>query len=70
MNELFNIPETLSPRLAWMRRHGINSRLMPDDTWYVWNYSGLGHSLKQGRGNTEDEALTALAKQAGIKLWN
>lgn len=28
------------------------------------------HAFHAGYGETEDEALTALAKAAGLKLWN
>lgn len=76
MNELFDIPEFKSPRLLWMDRHGI--ALEPnsdssDNKWCacMWRDGWGGVSFKDRiPGKTEDGALTALAKAAGIPLWN
>lgn len=68
MNDnLFDIPETLSPRLAWMREHGIE---VTENT-----LTGTGHLAFMPQngcafGDTEDEALIALAIALKIKLWN
>lgn len=75
---LFDIPETLSPRLRWMRGYNIKTqRLSPAieglPSWEaeVWKVgpSGVGRRITAS-GDTEDAALTALALAAGIKLWN
>jgi hypothetical protein len=73
---LFDIPETLSPRLIWMREHGIATFSHAPDAdgeWTAQKYhvgeSGLKFLLRRTKP-TEEEALTALALAAGIKLWN
>ena len=65
MNEnLFDIPETLSPRLAWMREHGIELR----ETSLGWLAStDCGHC---SFGQTDDDALSRVAQTINIKLWN
>jgi hypothetical protein len=73
-----------SPRLQWMERHGIVTWHSPcvDDGEGPWNaaqgtidqVSKEGfRMLMDGRcatGETEDEALTRLCRNLGIKLWN
>ena len=68
MRELFEIPESKSPRLKWMERH----HLTVEKYWMVdiWYYRAK-HGMKViGKGNTEDEAITAAAKSLNIPLWN
>jgi len=70
MSELFNIPETLSPRLAWMKEHGME--LLPgynhDDQEDIFGVFMSGKLI--GEGLTEDDAITNAAKKLGLKLWN
>ena len=73
-NDLFpGLPESPSPRIEWMRRHGI-------DLSYQL-IMGLDHvcvvHTKTGKvryggpsGGDEDEVLARLAKELGIPLWN
>ena len=70
MNELFEIPESKSPRLKWMERHHLTVRLSHDydDDEDVWQCL---HGMKViGEGGTEDRAITAAAKSLNIPLWN
>lgn len=68
-NDLFpTMPEALSPRLAWMKKHRINTDLPADgihkSLWDAWSGCICAH------GETEDEALSALAAKLGVRLWN
>ena len=80
---LFDVPEQLSPRLAWMREHGVTLRATgynghPDDAddicnaepepFYATVYGGERRSDCAG-GQTENEALAKLAQKKGWKLW-
>lgn len=72
MNDLFEIPESKSPRLLWIEKHMITTRKTGTDSdelgdcqrWIAQN------PMKIGYGHTEDEALTQLALKLGVKLWN
>jgi hypothetical protein len=82
-DDLFQIEETLSPRLAWMKRHGIKTSHVPvsSDTedelsgeevlpWMA--YTGVAYSLspKHAFGETEEGALINLAIRFHIPHWN
>lgn len=70
MNELFDMGECLSPRLRWMRDNGIRSYYNPDRT-QAWQAITTWHGVEVSeRGDTEDEALVAIALRLRIKLWN
>jgi len=74
MSELFNLPETPSPRLAWMRANKIQCHVTTQCPLPVSCWSGdLAESMENnliGYGNTEDEAIADFAKRAGLRLWN
>jgi hypothetical protein len=87
MSELFEIPETKSPRLQWIEDHSIKTdKSQNDGIWYAvmpreahFNLSVAElaviywRTLSANRlatGKTEDEAITNLAKQLGLRLWN
>jgi hypothetical protein len=67
-DELFTIPETLSPRLAWMRDNGISTReiqvLVPQKAWQAEGASVFSTA------ENEQDALVSLARKMGIRLWN
>jgi hypothetical protein len=71
MSELFNIPDSKSPRLRWMDMHGVWTR----KTQFVdfvqeesaWTAEAAG---RIGTGPTEDDAIVDLAKKMKIRLWN
>lgn len=69
MSELFDIPESKSPRLRWMEKHNISARQEPRGPggpliWFALNHQACA------RGDSEDEALASLAVKLGLKLWN
>jgi hypothetical protein len=66
-DELFQIPETLSPRLRWMREHDIRIHRDSEEPheFTAWTLPDVS-----GYGATEDEALADLARKLNVKLWN
>lgn len=87
MSELFNIPESKSPRLQWIEGHGILTACNHNiGQWYavipkagdedrdirqlVTDYHYTLASSRVGKGQSEDEAITNLAKNIGLRLWN
>jgi hypothetical protein len=76
METLFNLPESLSPKLAWMRKHGVELHYSPPKPA---NYEaeipkrplpdGTPRTVK-GSGITEMEALSALASKLGAPMWD
>lgn len=85
MNDLFKVPETLSPRLKWFKNHKVRTHEFIEDPSdpKTFNHCGFGRWLAYvGRmpnnedegtwsvGDTEDAALVRLSKMMGWKLWN
>lgn len=71
LETLFDSAETLSPRLSWMRKHGMQTmrcELSNDEDFQEWMAS-ITYGMF-AYGDTEDEALSALASKLGIKMWN
>jgi hypothetical protein len=74
---LFDIPETLSPRLRWLNKHGIQTYKSPyveagDEPWAAWQ-GELTEAINAdtlATGETEDEAIVNYCKRNGIQLWN
>jgi len=75
---LFDLNESLSPRLAWMRSRGVELKEHPskpepgaeDDLGqelHRW-YAVVG-GVSIG-GSTPDEAIVNLCKYKGWRLWN
>ena len=68
---LFELPEQLSPRLAWMKKHVLEVKdtefdVDGDGQFIVWeNKRPTKH-----KGHTEDDALTSWAKSKHFHLWN
>jgi hypothetical protein len=70
MSELFDVPESLSPRLAWIKKHRATVHWSEEDAEY-YAYMGSCCSVDwYGWGETEDDALFEMAKKRGLKLWN
>ena len=71
MSELFdNLPESKSPRLLWMERHGveIGGPNIEDEMFAVAkDRNGVE---QHGYGHDEQSAIAALALRCGWKLWN
>lgn len=66
---LFSLPESLSPKRAWMALHGIETMEGDKDEdgdawWYAWQGEFLGH--RTVKGATENDALYALAIKIGV----
>lgn len=64
-DNLFQPPDSPSPRLKWMRRHGVKvffSDVLGEYVAYA--------EMKVGFGDTELEALTDFAIKNNLKLWN
>ena len=86
IDELFQIPETLSPRLRWMREHQIDivdsgldhepgdeCEITGNRLFRFWAFQGGKQTkteIAEAGGDTEDEAIVALAKKLNLKLWN
>ncbi len=64
-DELFAIPESLSPKLAWLRRHDLSVRRMPNDT-----YRCELNDETFGVGDTELEAIEDFCVKTKLKHWN
>lgn len=72
-DQLFDVPETLSPKLKWMRKHNIETGELENDDgdkWTAWlQPDGGGIPSTFCGGQTEEEALVSLALELGIKDW-
>ena len=74
MSELFEIPQQDSPRLKWLKQHGVHTKRY-DYRPSIWcAYVGVNVFPKPnnlfGEGYTEHEAIVDLAIKRGWKLWN
>lgn len=84
-DDLFPDCRSESPRLAWMRRHGITVRPATtyervciaeedidaaEDYRFVASAPTLPDGSVSCYGPTEDDALVGVAKALGIPLWN
>lgn len=78
---LFDLPDSPSPRLEWMRRHGVMTEYISDDPTGEFNgwcahyadddpYKSPFPWLGWGYGENELEALTEFAIKNNLKLWN
>lgn len=79
MSDLFDMPESLSPKITWMRKHRLSASTPPwpvededDYQWAVWS-GDMGIAISRETillGRTEDEALTKWARCNNVRLWN
>lgn len=65
MDDLFPIPESLSPKLAWLRRHDLTLRKMPNDT-----YRCELNDETFGAGATQEEAIEDFCVKTRLRHWN
>ena len=80
--ELFTVPEQLSPRLKWMIYYGVKtyehehagseSPETGDEIprWSAWAGNDPMKSAHVGGGETEHDAIVALALKMKLKPWN
>lgn len=70
MIELFDdLPESLSPRMAWLREHGlevVEGKDLMEDEPLVGIFRG---EELIAEGEDEAEALMKAAAKLGVKLW-
>lgn len=65
---LFDLPESKSPRLMWMEKHGVwTAEITMRGRFQWWEATSNGIT---GKGATEDDAIVDLAIKLEIKLWN
>ena len=85
-DELFQIDESLSPRLRWMRENrielvdsgldhepGDECEITGNRLYRYWAFQGGKQTkteIAEAGGDTEDEAIVALAKKLNLTLWN
>ena len=71
MSDLFEIEPTLSPRLEWMKKYGIEVCEItppPGDRPSFPKFLAK-HTIIEA-AQTEVDAIVSLAKRMGIRLWN
>ena len=64
MDDLFDIPTHLSPRLEWMSKHGLTT-LKPDGVWWC-----VLDDETRASGETDEDACFNFCIQTGLKHWN
>lgn len=72
MTELFDLPESKSPRLIWMELHRVTT-YPPSPSLGCWAASrDTDPPLDEfvGLADTELDAITDLARKLNLKLWN
>jgi hypothetical protein len=82
-DSLFEIPTTLSPRLQWMQKYGIlisdggedyepegKDEISGNRLYRYWAKAMFIPRYPESGGDTEDDAIVALAKKLNLKLWN
>ena len=78
IENLFDLPESKSPRLKWIEKHHLQTHQTPNwqpdtedefcDVVEAWYASDDNFEHNHG-GETEDEALVAWAKARGKLTW-
>lgn len=64
MTDLFEIPESLSPRLAWLRDHGLALRKLESGRWECFL-----DDENFGRGEDQDEACISFCLKTKLPHW-
>jgi len=79
MTDLFPIPPSPSPRLAWMAKHDLHTHCSGaakdflGEPWNCWRGDLKDATVLNddyATGATEIDAIVAWAKAHGVKLWN
>jgi hypothetical protein len=63
-DELFETPQHLSPKLAWLKKH----RLATEEANGGWRCRNGGYT-HEAYGVSEDEAILAYCDVYGLKHW-
>lgn len=63
--ELFPIPVSLSPRLAWLTRHGLTLTQRADGKFVC-----ALDEMNKAVGEDGDEACVAFCLKTGLRHWN
>jgi len=66
MPDLFEIPESPSPKLVWLKKHRLSLNFIEHSQ--DWMCCNAGYTW-QGRGKTEDEAILDYCERHGLKHW-
>ena len=64
-DELFSLPESPSPRLVWLRQHGLVLQKLPSG-----RYECALDDENFGRGDTQDEACIDFCLKTQLPHWN
>ncbi len=64
MSDLFEVPEVLSPKLAWLKKHRLATE-QRDSLWACHN----GGRTQEKFGLTEDEAILYYCEWFNLKHW-
>lgn len=69
---LFEVQESLSPRLQWMKKHNITTGFTSKRIYFAFYNHDIGKDTisNTGRGESEEDALIDFAKNNNISLWN
>lgn len=86
MSELFNLPETLSPRLQWMQDHKVRTHhqplmdeegtgwtaWLPEHDWDATHPDCYNPEFEDsvGMAANKEDAIMDMAIKNNIKLWN
>ncbi len=76
-SELFEVPESLSPKLKWMRAHGLVTEFdeelvhMPEspetgETCYPWVCYSCVDDMAYGFGESEEDAIADACSRLGL----
>lgn len=64
MSELFDLPESKSPRLQWLEQHGLVLRKKGE------HYECVMDDENKGTGDDADDACVDLCLNTGLRHWN
>jgi hypothetical protein len=72
MATLFPIKESLSPKLAWIKKHKIKTMYSEGEGYcaYVGDIATACDECSIGWGDDMDDALVELARKKGLLMWN
>ena len=72
MSDLFEMEESLSPRMKWIRAMGVRTEYYYTGSkmaWVAWLYFGMPDFDDIRCSDTESEAIDNLADKLGVVNW-